>query len=119
MTWRIPSDGASFRRSLIRKLRNLFGHPIALVGLGYDALSCRTSLTRPNNIGTTCSYDNLLRLLSVLHQKEFVGLEIDQVRQLKQLQEENGGWKILMHCHRIVSMLPFCILRQFSLNFHR
>lgn len=37
-------------------------------GFGYDALSRRTSLTRPNGVNTNYSYDNLSRLLSVLHQ---------------------------------------------------
>ncbi|MFI5058373.1 MAG: RHS repeat domain-containing protein [Candidatus Acidiferrales bacterium] len=37
-------------------------------GFGYDALSRRTSLTRPNNVKTTYAYDNLSRLTSALHQ---------------------------------------------------
>jgi RHS repeat-associated protein len=36
-------------------------------GFGYDALSRRTSLTRPNSVNTTYSYDSLSRLLSVTH----------------------------------------------------
>src|SRR5208283_487415 len=36
-------------------------------GLGYDALSRRTSLTRPNTVNTSYGYDNLSRLLSVTH----------------------------------------------------
>lgn len=38
-------------------------------GLGYDALSRRTSLTRPNGVNTGYSYDNLSRLISVLQQR--------------------------------------------------
>jgi YD repeat-containing protein len=34
---------------------------------GYDALSRRNSLTRPNGIDTTYGYDTVSRLLSVLH----------------------------------------------------
>jgi RHS repeat-associated protein len=37
-------------------------------GFSYDALSRRTQMTRPNNVTTNYSYDNLSRLLSVLHQ---------------------------------------------------
>src|SRR5258707_8640214 len=37
-------------------------------GFGYDALSRRTQLTRPNNVATNYTYDNLSRLQSVLHQ---------------------------------------------------
>jgi RHS repeat-associated protein len=37
-------------------------------GFGYDALSRRTSLTRPNGVNTSYSYDGLSHLLSVLHQ---------------------------------------------------
>ena len=37
-------------------------------GFGYDALSRRTQLTRPNGINTNYSYDSVSRLLSVLHQ---------------------------------------------------
>ena len=33
-------------------------------GFGYDALSRRTSLTRPNAVNTAYGYDNLSRLLS-------------------------------------------------------
>jgi YD repeat-containing protein len=36
-------------------------------GFAYDALSRRTSLTRPNTVSTSYSYDNLSRLLSVTH----------------------------------------------------
>ena len=35
---------------------------------GYDALSRRTSLNRPNAVNTTYAYDSVSRLLSVLHQ---------------------------------------------------
>jgi RHS repeat-associated protein len=35
---------------------------------GYDTLSRRTSLTRPNGVSTAYNYDSLSRLLSVLHQ---------------------------------------------------
>lgn len=37
-------------------------------GFTYDVLSRRTQMTRPNNIATNYSYDNLSRLLSVSHQ---------------------------------------------------
>jgi RHS repeat-associated protein len=37
-------------------------------GFGYDALSRRTSLTRPNGVNTSYSYDSVSHLLSVLHQ---------------------------------------------------
>jgi YD repeat-containing protein len=37
-------------------------------GFSYDSLSRRTQMTRPNNVTTNYSYDNLSRLLSVLHQ---------------------------------------------------
>lgn len=37
-------------------------------GFGYDALSQRTSLTRPNGVNTSYSYDAVSHLLSVLHQ---------------------------------------------------
>ncbi len=37
-------------------------------GFGYDSLSRRTSLTRPNGVATSYSYDQLSRLLSALHQ---------------------------------------------------
>ena len=37
-------------------------------GFGYDALSRRTQLTRPNGINTNYTYDSLSHLLSVLHQ---------------------------------------------------
>jgi len=37
-------------------------------GFSYDALSRRTQMTRPNNLATNYGYDNLSRLLSVLHQ---------------------------------------------------
>jgi RHS repeat-associated protein len=36
-------------------------------GFGYDALSRRTSLTRPNGVTTSYSYDPVSNLLSVLH----------------------------------------------------
>jgi RHS repeat-associated protein len=36
-------------------------------GFTYDALSRRTQMTRPNNVTTDYAYDNLSRLLSVLH----------------------------------------------------
>src|SRR6266403_26222 len=37
-------------------------------GFSYDALSRRTQMTRPNSLATNYTYDNLSRLLSVLHQ---------------------------------------------------
>jgi YD repeat-containing protein len=36
-------------------------------GFGYDALSRRTSLTRPNSVDTTYAYDPISRLTSILH----------------------------------------------------
>jgi YD repeat-containing protein len=36
-------------------------------GFTYDALSLRTTLTRPKTVNTTYNYDNLSRLLSVTH----------------------------------------------------
>ena len=44
-------------------------------GFGYDALSRRTSLTRPNSLNTAYSYDNLSRLLSVTHAKSGTTLD--------------------------------------------
>jgi RHS repeat-associated protein len=37
-------------------------------GFTYDALSRRTQMTRPNGLSSNYTYDNLSRLLSVLHQ---------------------------------------------------
>jgi YD repeat-containing protein len=37
-------------------------------GFGYDNLSRRTALNRPNGVNTSYSYDSLSRLLNVLHQ---------------------------------------------------
>ena len=37
-------------------------------GFGYDALSRRTQLTRPNGVNTNYNYDSVSHLLSVLHQ---------------------------------------------------
>ena len=37
-------------------------------GFAYDALGRRMQMTRPNTVNTSYSYDNLSRLLSVLHQ---------------------------------------------------
>jgi len=37
-------------------------------GFAYDALNRRTQMTRPNTVTTNYTYDNLSRLLSVLHQ---------------------------------------------------
>src|SRR5207244_1461879 len=37
-------------------------------GFTYDALSRRTQMTRPNGLKSIYAYDNLSRLLSVLHQ---------------------------------------------------
>lgn len=42
---------------------------------GYDALSRRTLLTRPNGVSTAYGYDSLSRLLSVLHQAGTVTLD--------------------------------------------
>ena len=42
---------------------------VEISGFGYGALSRRTSLTRPNTVNTTYSYDNLSHLLSVTHAK--------------------------------------------------
>jgi RHS repeat-associated protein len=44
-------------------------------GFGYDALSRRTSLTRPNSVNTSYSYDALSRLLSVTHAKSGTTLD--------------------------------------------
>ncbi len=44
-------------------------------GFGYDALSRRTSLTRPNTVNTAYSYDNLSRFLSVTHAKSGTTLD--------------------------------------------
>src|SRR5208337_2266848 len=44
-------------------------------GFAYDALSRRTSLTRPNTVNTSYGYDNLSRLLSVTHAKGGVTLD--------------------------------------------
>src|SRR5437660_2038222 len=38
-------------------------------GFTYDALSRRTQMTRPNGLKSIYAYDNLSRLLSVLHQR--------------------------------------------------
>ncbi len=37
-------------------------------GFSYDALSRRTQMTRPNNVATNYTYDNLSHLQSILHQ---------------------------------------------------
>jgi uncharacterized protein RhaS with RHS repeats len=37
-------------------------------GFSYDALSCRTQMTRPIGVATNYTYNNLSQLLSVLHQ---------------------------------------------------
>src|SRR3977135_4468429 len=47
--------------------------PVAFSGSGnfgfsYDALSRRTQMTRPNGLKSVYAYDNLSRLLSVVHQ---------------------------------------------------
>ena len=39
-----------------------------MFNFSYDALSRRTQMTRPNGVNTNYTYDNLSRLLSVLHQ---------------------------------------------------
>jgi RHS repeat-associated protein len=36
-------------------------------GFGYDTLNRRTSLTKPNGVNTSYSYDSLSRLLNILH----------------------------------------------------
>src|SRR6185437_3545966 len=46
-------------------------------GFGYDALSRRTSLNRPNGVNTSYKYDSLSHLLSVLHQAGTVTLDGD------------------------------------------
>ncbi|HEX7894888.1 MAG TPA: hypothetical protein VF447_11905, partial [Terriglobales bacterium] len=56
------------RRNTLNRLNGLANSWAGSFGFGYDALSRRTSLTRPNGVNTSYSYDSLSRLLSVLHQ---------------------------------------------------
>jgi YD repeat-containing protein len=44
-------------------------------GFGYDVLSRKTNLTRPNSVNTSYSYDNLSHLLNVTHAKGGVTLD--------------------------------------------
>jgi len=53
-------DVPRFSNGLTNSLTGAFG-------FGYDALSRRTFLTRPNGITTSYGYDSVSRLLSVLH----------------------------------------------------
>src|SRR6476660_10606442 len=57
-----------FARIRANRLSSLTSSLTGQFGFGYDALSRRTQLTRPNGINTNYSYDSLSRLLSVLHQ---------------------------------------------------
>jgi RHS repeat-associated protein len=52
----------------LNRLNNLTNTWAGSFGFNYDSLSRRTQLTRPNGISTNYTYDNLSRLLSVLHQ---------------------------------------------------
>ena len=51
-----------------RRLNGLANSWAGSFSFGYDALSRRTQLTRPNGITTNYSYDAVSHLLSVLHQ---------------------------------------------------
>ena len=69
-----PEGGASkYVYDTLNRLQTLTP-PSAIVngpasfGFSYDALNRRTTLTRPNAVTTAYNYDNLSRLLSVLHQ---------------------------------------------------
>lgn len=53
---------------LARRLSSLTNWQSQQFTFSYDALSRRTQLTRPNGVNTNYTYDNLSRLLSVLHQ---------------------------------------------------
>ena len=46
-------------------------------GFSYDALSRRMQMTRPNGLKSIYAYDNLSRLLSVLHQRRKPHVEVD------------------------------------------
>jgi YD repeat-containing protein len=52
----------------VNRLTNIQDFQLQNFGFGYDTLSRRTSLTRPNGINTAYSYNNVSNLLSVLHQ---------------------------------------------------
>ena len=52
----------------LNRLNGLANSWAGSFGFGYDALSRRTQLTRPNGVNTNYSYDSLSHLLSVLHQ---------------------------------------------------
>jgi YD repeat-containing protein len=56
---------SQFRRDDRRTTNSVTKDTIQYV---YDALNRRTQMTRPNNVTTAYTYDNLSRLLSVLHQ---------------------------------------------------
>ena len=60
-------------------------------GFGYDALGRRTSLTRPNGVGTSYSYDSLSRLLSVLHNGGALPEAQLHLRRRRQSPFEDGG----------------------------
>ena len=52
----------------MNRLTNIQDCQLQNYGFGYDTLSRRTSLTRPNGLNTAYSYNNVSNLLSVLHQ---------------------------------------------------
>ena len=56
------------RRNTLNRLTLLNSSLAVQFTFGYDELSRRTSLTRPNGVNTAYTYDSLSRLLSVLHQ---------------------------------------------------
>ena len=68
-----PENGStSYVYDTLNRLQTLTP-PSAFSGIGnfgfsYDALSRRTQMTRPNGLKSVYAYDNLSRLLSVLHQ---------------------------------------------------
>jgi RHS repeat-associated protein len=52
----------------LNRLSTLTNSLTGQFGFGYDALSRRTQLTRPNGVNTSYSYNSVSQLLSVLHQ---------------------------------------------------
>jgi RHS repeat-associated protein len=52
----------------LNRLTTLTNSLTGQFGFGYDALSRRTQLTRPNGVNTNYNYDSVSHLLSVLHQ---------------------------------------------------
>ena len=68
----VPENGCtSYAYDTLNRLQTLTP-PSAIssgnFGFSYDALSRRTQMTRPNGLSSIYAYDNLSRLLSVLHQ---------------------------------------------------